>query len=313
LIEPVRLPPPAGPGDRVGIAALSGPVKPERLAAGMAELRRLGFEPVLADNLLSKSRHGLFAGDDAERLAAFHRLAADPDLTAIFFSRGGTGLLRILPAIDWDLLARHPRAYIGYSDLTPFLLGVVARLRLAAFHGPLVAGELAGGLDAAEEGSLLGALAGRYPAALPFGAWLRPPLSANQRVSGPLLGGCLSLLAGTLGTPFFPDLSRCILFWEDVNEPPYRVDRMLTHLRLSGTLARIEAMIVGHVDGGEASRPDPSAVPEWQAVVADSLLSFDWPLAWGLAAGHLRPNLTLPLGLTASLTMEDRQLWLGER
>ena len=317
MIEPVRLPPPAGPGDRVGIAALSGPVKPERLAAGMAELRRLGFEPVLADNLLAKSRYGLFAGDDEERLAAFHRLAADPDLPAIFFARGGSGLLRILPAVDWDLLARHPRAYVGYSDLTPFLFGVVARLRLVAFHGPLVAGELAGGLDAAEEGSLLGALAGRYPAALPFDAWLRPPRSATHlgkrgRVSGPLLGGCLSLLAGTLGTPFFPDLSRCILFWEDVNEPPYRVDRMLTHLRLSGTLAGIEAMIVGHIDGGEASRPDPLAVPEWPAVVEDSLASFDWPLAWGLASGHLRPNLTLPLGMTASLTTEDRQLWLGE-
>jgi muramoyltetrapeptide carboxypeptidase len=275
----------------------------------MAELRRLGFEPVLADNLLSKSRHGLFAGDDEERLAAFHRLAADPDLPAIFFARGGSGLLRILPAIDWDLLARHPRAYMGYSDLTPFLLAVVARLRLVAFHGPLVAGELAGGLDAAEEGSLLGALAGRYPAAVPFGAWLRPPRS--PRVSGPLLGGCLSLLAGTLGTPFFPDLSRCILFWEDVNEPPYRVDRMLTHLRLSGTLARIEAMIVGHVDGGDAG-PDPAAVPDWPAVVMDGLASFDWPLAWGLASGHRRPNLTLPLGLMASIAMEDRQLWLGE-
>jgi len=311
LIEPVRLPPPTGPGDRVGIAALSGPVKPERLAAGMAELRRLGFEPVLADNLLARSRNGLFAVEDEERLAAFHRLAADPDLPAIFFARGGSGLLRILPAIDWDLLARHPRAYVGYSDLTPFLLGVVTRLRLAAFHGPLVAGELAGGLDAAEEGSLLGALAGRYPTAAPFADWLRPP-GNGTRVSGPLLGGCLSLLAGTVGTPFLPDLSRCILFWEDVNEPPYRVDRMLTHLRLSGTLARIEAMIVGHVDGGEASRPDPAAVPEWPAVVMDSLTSFDWPLAWGLAGGHLRPNLTLPLGLMASLAMEDRQLWLGE-
>jgi muramoyltetrapeptide carboxypeptidase len=311
LIESVRLPPPAGPGDRVGIAALSGPVKPERLAAGMAELRRLGFEPVLADNLLAKSRYGLFAGDDEERLAAFHRLAADPDLPAIFFARGGSGLLRILPAIDWDLLARHPRAYVGYSDLTPFLLGVVTRLRLAAFHGPLVAGELARGLDAAEEGSLLGALAGRYPTAAPFGAWLRPP-EKQARVSGPLLGGCLSLLAGTLGTPFLPDLSRCILFWEDVNEPPYRVDRMLTHLRLSGTLAKIEAMIVGHVDGGEASGPDPAAAPEWPAVVMDSLTSFDWPLAWGLAGGHLRPNLTLPLGLMALLAMEDQQLWLGE-
>jgi muramoyltetrapeptide carboxypeptidase len=307
LIDPVRLPPPAGPGDRVGVAALSGPVKPERLDAGVEALRGLGFEPVLADNLAGRSRHGLFADDDAERLAAFHRLAADPDLTAIFFARGGSGLLRVLPGIDWDLLARHPRAYVGYSDLTPFLLGVVERLRLAALHGPLVAGELAQGLDAAEKESLLGALAGRYPAALPFGAWLRPP--ASGPVAGPLLGGCLSLLAGTVGTPFFSDLSGGILFWEDVNEPPYRIDRMLTHLRLSDSLTKIAAMIVGHVDG---LKPEEEPVPDWPALVEDSVAGFGWPLAWGLASGHQRPNLTLPLGLMARLENEDRHLWLGE-
>jgi muramoyltetrapeptide carboxypeptidase len=290
----------------VGVAALSGPVRPERLEAGVAALRRLGFEPVLADNLLS--RHGLFAGSDADRLAAFHRLAADPDLPAIFFARGGSGLLRVLPGIDWDLLARHPRAYIGYSDLTPFLLGVVERLRLVAFHGPLVAAELAFGLDAAEEASLLGALAGRYPAEMPFGSWLRAP--RNGGVTGPLLGGCLSLLASTVGTPYLPDLAGGIVFWEEINEPPYRVDRMLTHLRLSDNLAKIEAMIVGHLEGGETSGAE-AAVADWPAQVEDSLTGFPWPLAWGLPSGHLRPNLTLPLGLMASLESGERRLWLG--
>ena len=290
----------------MGVAALSGLVRPERLAAGVEGLRRLGFEPVLADNLLSRCRHGLFAGDDAERLAGFHRLAADPDLPAIFFARGGSGLLRILPGIDWDLLARRPRAYIGYSDLTPFLLGVVQRLHLVAFHGPLVAAELARCLDPEEEASLLDALAGRYPLSLPFRTWLRPPPD-GRRVTGPLLGGCLSLLTATLGTRFFPDLEGSILFWEDVNEPPYRVDRMLTHLRLSDSLAAIAAMIVGQVDSGDAGAPTAN----WPALVQESLGGFSWPLAWWLDSGHLRPNLTLPLGLTASLAGGDRRLWLG--
>ena len=309
MINPVRLPPAVGPGDRVGVAALSGPVKPERLDAGVAELRRLGFEPVLADNLLARSRHGLFAGEDAERLAAFHRLAGDPDLPAMFFARGGSGLLRILPGIDWDLLARRPRAYVGYSDLTPFLLAVVARLRLVAFHGPLVAAELARGLNPWEESSLRDALVGRYPAGLPFQSWLRPLSPGIRRVSGPLLGGCLSLLAATVGTRWLPDLSGSILFWEDVNEPPYRIDRMLTHLRLSDNLAKIEAMIVGHVDG---QQPAEAPAPDWPALVEDGLAGYAWPLAWGLHSGHLRPNLTLPLGLTATLERNDRRLWLGE-
>ncbi|MBV8200073.1 MAG: LD-carboxypeptidase [Acidobacteria bacterium] len=294
----VRLPPPAGPGDRVGVAALSGPVAAERLEQGLAALRGLGFEPVLADN--AASRAGLFAGGDAERLAAFHRLAADPDLPAIMFTRGGHGLLRVLPGIDWELLRRRPRAYVGYSDLTPFLLAVVRRLGLAAFHGPLVGGELARGLTGGERESLLGALGGRYPAEVPLRGWLR-----EGAADGPLLGGCLSLLTATLGTAWFPDLDGAVLFVEDVNEPPYKLDRMLTHLGLSGNLDRIGGMIIGHLDGGAdehaGALPTEDAGRAGVEVIADNLRSFRWPLAWGLDSGHRSPNLTLPVGLPARL------------
>ena len=294
----------------MGVAALSGPVRPERLEAGIEGLRRLGFEPVLADNLLSRSRLDLFAGDDADRLAAFHRLAADPDLPAILFARGGHGLLRILSGIDWELLRRHPRAYVGYSDLTPFLLEVVRRLGLVTFHGPLVAGELAREMAPDEESSFLDALAGRYPLSLPFRSWLRPPAGP---VEGPLLGGCLSLLAATLGTRWFPDLEGAVLFWEDVNEPPYRIDRLLTHLRLSDNLGKIAGMIVGHLDGGAGATE-----ADWPALVSDSLSGLDVPVAWGLESGHLQPNWTLPLGLPARLEGglpgggDDCRLWLGQ-
>lgn len=316
-----RLPPPAGPGDRVGVAALSGPVDPERLERGLAALRGLGFEPVLADN--AASREGLFAGGDDARLAAFHRLAADADLPAILFTRGGHGVLRVLPGIDWELLRRRPRAYLGYSDLTPFLLAVVRRLGLVAFHGPLVGGELARGLAAGERESLLGALGGRYPVALPLAGWLRGGAAA-----GPLLGGCLSLLTATLGTAWFPELSGAVLFVEDVNEPLYRIDRMLTHLALSGNLDRLGGMILGHLDAtdagaassagiagaastGNAAGGHPKSLGDGDArragveLIADNLRSFEWPLAWGLESGHRSPNLTLPLGMSARLGSGD--------
>ncbi len=331
-----RLPPAAGPGDRIGVAALSGPVDPECLERGLEELRRLGFVPVVAAN--ATSRRGLFAGEAAERLAAFHSLAADPDLPAILFTRGGHGLLRVLPGIDWELLRRRPRAYVGYSDLTPFLLAVVRRLGMVAFHGPLVAGDLARGLGDAERESFLGALAGRYPVEIALRAGLRPGVA-----SGPLLGGCLSMLAATVGTPFFPDLTGAVMFWEDLNEPPFRVDRMLTHLELSGNLDGIGGMIVGHLDAGKAPgrpagagqtsrEPDlreappresaTSAAPAalaapvapgvpaggadggWRSLVEEGLAGFSWPLAWGLDVGHRAPNLTLPLGLMARMEAE---------
>jgi muramoyltetrapeptide carboxypeptidase len=296
----------------VGVAALSGPVDPERLERGLAALERLGFVPVPADNLAARSRDGLFAGDDADRLAAFHRLAADPSLAAILFARGGHGMLRVLPGIDWELLAKRPRAYMGFSDLTPFLLGVVARLGLVAFHGPMVAADLARGLLPEEEESFLGALAGRYPVAQPLGSPLRA--DSGER-AGPLLGGCLSLLAGTLGTPWAADLSGALVFWEDVGEPPYRIDRMLTHLRLSGSLSAIAGMIVGHISGAcggsEGTAGDGEAPADWRSVVGEALSGAVWPLAWGLPSGHVAPNRALPLGLAARLSPDATRLVLG--
>lgn len=287
-----RLPPPVASGDRVGVAALSGPIAPERLAAGLAALEALGFEPVPADNLAS--RHALFAGTDDERLAAFHRLAADPSVRAIVFARGGHGLLRILPRIDWQLLARHPRAYVGYSDLTPFLLGVVRRLGLVAFHGPMAAADLARGLSGEEERSFLDALAGRFDGArLPVSGWLRPAAA-----EGPLLGGCLSLLTAVLGTPWEVPLAGGLLFWEDLGEPLYRLDRMLTHLGLSGNLAAIRGMVVGHCRPTDAEAPVGAW---WHERIGGALADHPWPVAFGLPAGHETPNLTLPLGAPARL------------
>jgi muramoyltetrapeptide carboxypeptidase len=293
----------------VGVPALSGPVDAERLARGLEALARLGFEPVLGENLVGARdsraqadadglrRTGGFspahlAGSDEERLAAFHRLAADPGLSAIFFARGGYGVLRLLDRIDWDLLARHPRAYVGYSDLTPLLAEVVGRLGLAAFHGPMVAADLARGLSPAEEASLLGALAGELPAALPVAAWLAP-----GEAEGALAGGCLSLLAAAAGTAFAPDLGGAVVFLEDLGEPLYRLDRLLTQLRLGGLLAGAAGFVVGHVDlplGQDRAALAP--------LFADRLGDLGVPVALGLAAGHSPPNLTLPLGLACRLS-----------
>ena len=298
-----RLPPPVHPGDRVGVAALSGAIKPERLFQGLENLRTMGLEPVLAENLHRKEF--LFAGTDEERLEAFHRLVADPTLKAIFFARGGHGLLRVLPAVDWDLLSKFPRAYIGYSDLTPFLMQVVERLGLVAFHGPMVAAEFARDLLPEEEESLWGCLGGHFPQFLGVSSWTR-----KEVAQGPLLGGCLSLLTACLGTSFAPNLQGGLLFWEEVNEPLYRIDRMLTHLRLSGSLKGLSGMVLGHIvwDSRETN-PDLALTQ----IVEHSLRTFPGPVAMGLQSGHQGPNLTLPLGLGTVMDPEAGGLLVGER
>jgi muramoyltetrapeptide carboxypeptidase len=295
MIAPAFRPPAVRPGDRVGVAALSSPVDRGLLAAGLSELVRLGFEPVLAANLERRDR--IFAGSDAERLAGFTELVDDPSLKAIFFARGGHGLVRLLDAIDWARLAAHPRAYIGYSDLTPLLGGLVERCGLSTLHGPMVVSDLARGLDAGESRSLLDALAGE--SALEFDL---EGVEGEGEVEGVLLGGCLSLFSSTLGTPHALSLADSVLFLEDVDEPLYRLDRMLTQLKLSGSLDRVRAMIFG-------TSIAPGNIGPWLDLARDAAPGA--LLAHGLSSGHVRPNFTLPLGLVCRLDAAARRLTVG--
>ncbi|MEL7061065.1 MAG: LD-carboxypeptidase [Acidobacteriota bacterium] len=323
MIDPTPLPPPVRPGGKVGVAALAGPVAAERLAAGLRGLERLGYRPVKARNLAA--RDGLFAGSDAERLEAFHELAARDDIEAILFARGGWGVLRLIERIDWRLLANRPRPYVGYSDLTPFLLALPERAGFAAFHGPMVAADLARGLDRTEAADLVAALSGR-PRREHSLAFCEP----GPPVEGTLFGGSLSLLTATLGTKWAADLEGALLFVEDLHEPPFRLDRMLTHLRLSGTLNSIRGMVVGHLHalGEDAPTVDERARRARDAalrqadrrvgqvarddVIVELAEGFDWPLGLGLAAGHSTPNTTLPLGVAARFDPAARQLRLVE-
>jgi muramoyltetrapeptide carboxypeptidase len=248
-------------------------------------LRALGFEPVLAENVLS--RHGFFAGCDEERLLGFHGLLADESLRAVFFARGGHGILRLLPHIDWDLLLRHPRAYVGYSDLTPLLNLIVLRSGYVAVHGPMVAVDLARGLDHRERQSLLGALAGERPEALPVAGW-------GGAVEGRLTGGCLSLLNAVLGTTFESRREGGILFWEDVDEPLYRVDRMLTQLELSGRFATVGGMVMGRLRAPEGDEEHGVRVA---GLLEEWAHRLSCTVAYGLESGHGAPNMSLPLGL----------------
>lgn len=288
-------PPPVGPGERLGIAALSGPIDPDRLSSGVAALEELGFGTVLASNLRPEARLGgrpLFAGSDVERLDAFHRLAADESVAGIVFARGGYGVTRILERVDWDLLAARPRPYVGYSDLTPLLLALVARTGTMAFHGPMLV-DFARGLLPDERRSFLDALAGRCPRPWALeGISRRSSAGRPQPIEGPLLGGCLTMLAAAVGTGALPGFRDSILVLEDIDEPEYRLDRLLTQVRTSRLTAGIQAVIAGHFT---------SCDREARASLIDFAESLDVPLFAGLPAGHEAPNHTFPLGARVRL------------
>lgn len=295
------VPPPVRSGDRVGVAALSGPVDPRRLDAGLRALRELGFEPVPARNLAA--RDDLFAGRDDERLAALYELADDDSLAAIFFARGGHGVLRLLPSLDWGRLARRPRAWVGYSDLTPLLNGLAERAGMATFHGPMVAADLARGLRPEERLSLLAALAGDWPQVHALAADAESDAAPAE---GAIAGGCLSLLVATLGTPWSVDLRDKIVVIEDVGEPSYRIDRMLTHLHLSGSLTGVRGAVVGDLRGTDEPIDAPSRTPARLRRVVPGV-----PVLHGLEIGHRAPNRTLPIGLRAHLDPATRTLTVG--
>jgi muramoyltetrapeptide carboxypeptidase len=233
----------------------------------------------------------VFGGSVAERLDCFHQLLLQPDLKAVFFVRGGHGVLPLLESIDWDLVTKEPRAYVGYSDLTPFLLETTRRSGLMTFHGPMVAVEFARGLEDIERRSLLAALDGS-----PLSSYELTGVAGGPAVEGVLLGGCLSLLASTVGTEFaLKPEQPTVLFWEDVGEPYYRLDRMLTQLRLSGSVSAVSGMVIGRT-GLEAT--------ELERLGRDFGRSF----GSGLSSGHCKPNLTLPLGAEVRLDPSSRRI-----
>jgi muramoyltetrapeptide carboxypeptidase len=280
-------------GDLIGVCSPSSPSEPEKLEQGVATLRGLGFEVRVAPHTLA--RRGFTAGPPADRLRDLHELVRDPDVAAVIFARGGAGGARLLPGLDLELLRAHPKPLVGYSDVTLLHL-VQARLKMTAFHGPMVAHELADGGE--HRPSLLWALTGEgEPYATGEGAL---EVVREGAAEGRLLGGCLSLVAAAAGTPWaFRAEDDTLLFLEDLNERPYRIDRLLFQLRHSGVLERVRGIVFGDLSSCAA----PPGL-EWTLadVIREALDGLDVPIAAGLSSGHTRPNVTLPLGVRARLT-----------
>ena len=286
-------------GGTIGIAAPASAVDLDALAAGEKRWREAGFTVVRRDDLLAKRRY--LAGDDARRAAELAELWSDARVDAIVCARGGWGCHRIIDRLDASAARDAAKPLVGYSDVTTLLLWQWRFAGLAGLHGPML--ERALGDD--EFGALVEMLTGTE----------RLPVEragtggAGATVEGPLVGGSLSLIAASLGTPWAIDASGAILLLEDRGERPYRVDRLLEQLRCAGVFERVAGVGFGYFEG--CDEPDGSITA--REILREAVARIGVPWVEGLPFGHAAPNLAWPFGVRARLDGDRATLQILER
>ena len=284
-------PPALKPGDRIALVSLASPFSREEFEKGADELRRLGFEPVHHESVFDRS---VFTSGPPElRAATFVRAWSDPSIAALLAVRGGYGSVQILPLFDGWQPQHAPKLFIGYSDNTSVLSWLNCQAGITAIHGPMIDGRLAKGKDGYDEASFRTLVTGGGR-----GLVLRPEMLAalqDGEAAGPLFGGTLTQLVASLGTPYaFDPPEGHVLFIEDVNERPYKLDRMLTQLKLSGVLGRASAVICGEMRG--CDEPDHELTA--RAAISMFFEDFDGPILFGFPSGHTTgPCWSLPMGV----------------
>jgi muramoyltetrapeptide carboxypeptidase len=270
---------------------------PDAVAATRARLAEAGFRTVLAPHALDA--RGYLAGRDEDRLSDLHAVFADPDIHAVLCLRGGYGAMRLLDRIDYALVRRHAKIFVGYSDATALHAAFHTRAGIVTFHGPM-----AGALSGAAGGVALQSLLGAVTRPAPIGVLANPPgAPAIETIvpgtaEGVLVGGNAALLTAVLGTPYALPCEGAILFLEDIVDHAYRLDRKLTQLRLAGALEAAAGIVVGETLVRQESREPALSVPE---ILAEILAPLGRPAIYGLACGHGAHQVTLPIGVRARL------------
>ncbi|MFW6052500.1 MAG: S66 peptidase family protein [Desulfosalsimonas sp.] len=283
----LQFPEPLKQGDRIGMVAPASPFDMNRFYRGIEVVRRMGFEPVYTDRIFHKN--GYFAGSPQERAREIHDFFASPEIRALWAVRGGYGSLRLLPEIDYGIISKTPKIFIGCSDITALLITLHSRCAVPVFHGPVVVSLADADTDTIE--GLTRAVGDLGPFAVKA---LNGRVIREGRAEGPVIGGNLATLCHLLATPYAPDFTGCILFVEDTGEKPYRIDRMLTQMKLAGCFDGVAGIAAG-------SFKDCGPSGEVERVFADLFSDSPFPVIAGFPAGHGIPNITLPFGIPATL------------
>lgn len=305
------------PGDTVGIIAPASFVEKEAdLEEARTAMEGMGLKTVFAPHVSDK--FGYLAGQDRDRAEDVNAMFRRKDIDGIIAIRGGWGCLRMIPYLDYAMIRRHPKVIMGYSDLTTMLNAIYVRSGLVTFHGPVA---LSTYNDYTND-----YLTKAIFTSKPIGRVVQPPQSDDEkgdttvvslgkgRGSGPLVGGNLSLIVTTLGTPYEIDLKGKVLFLEDVGEEPYRIDRMLTHLWISGHLKKLAGLVFGKFTNCVPKKVDPEYSVSFtvEELLRQRIAPLGIPAISGVNIGHIKNKVTMPIGARATVDADAKTLTITE-
>ena len=301
LLKPKKL----RPGQLIGLIAPAGPILPrDRIQRAVTYLEQQGYPVVLGRHV--EDQHGYFAGQDEARLNDLNAMLRNPQVRMIMALRGGYGCMRLLGSVDYRSVRRDPKILVGFSDLTALQMALYCRTKLVTFAGPMAAVEFSVPPDPLTEEHFWKAVTttrrlGKIPT---------PEIvhcCGSKAVEGVLLGGNLTTLASLVGTPFLPKFKEAILVLEEIDERPYRIDRMLSQLRLAGVLKALRGLVLGQFtqcENTDATRPSLSC----EEVLQEFSTALAVPTLTGLLHGHVARKMTLPWGVKARLRTASCQL-----
>lgn len=285
IFYPVKL------GETIGVAAPSACFDDQKLLQGIACLRDLGFQVQVPQEIFERTRY--LAGEDVSRAGVVNQLFADSGVKAIMAARGGFGSMRMLDHLDWDLIQSNPKLVIGFSDITALLTALIQKTSMVAVHGPNLV-SLAEA-DAQTLDSFVQAIT-----ALPKDIVISQGICLGPgQARGKLMGGNMATLTHLVGTRFQPDFDGAVLFLEDVGEPAYKIDRMLSQMRMAGLLKKVRGVVTGGFENCE----NQEYIPEILLETFERI-----PVLMGLSSGHGIPNLSLAMGMNVMLDATHARL-----
>lgn len=303
MIKPKRL----KFGDTIGLVAPSSPIAKEKMEQGIKKLTDMGFQIVISETAYLS--YGYLAGEDELRAAELNHMFHNEDLDGIICLRGGYGAPRILNLLDYEMIKNNPKVFIGYSDITALHTVFNQRSELVTFHGPMVASDISGVFSEFSKESLLNAV---------FNEEFNPSMANESKeittinpgvAKGPIIGGNLSLLTSTIGTPYEIDTKGKILLIEEIEEPTFKIDRMITQLILSNKMKDAAGIILGDFNN---CFPDEEGEFTVEELIDNLIKPLNKPTIANLQAGHCEPVITLPLGVNTKLDATKGEITILE-